>query len=182
MWRRVLGSAVGALVLSTTFTCSNLDNAIVSRSGQATIPGATLPGELLGDLGFSEFSNFDLSQDQSVGGQGYTKDEIDGVKLVRVHLVVNAPAGGNFDFLDSIALFVEAEGLPRIQIASLTEIPEGVTELELDVEDVQLVDYAVAPAMTLTTEATGTAPEEDTTVTGTIDFDVDINVDGALGC
>jgi hypothetical protein len=173
---------IAVLLFALSFTCSSLDNITVSQSAQTTIPRATILGELLGDIGFPGFSSFDLSQSQEFQNQGYTKDQIDSVRAKRLLLVVDSPAGGNFDFLETIAFYAEADGLPRVRIAFLDSVPAGMNQIELDIDDVELVDYATAPSIRVTTEATGSAPDDDTTVTGTIDFDVDVDVGGALGC
>ena len=52
----------------------------------------------------------------------------------------------------------------------------------MEILDVELVDYAAAESMTITTTATGTSPEEDTTIIANVVLDIDVNVDGALGC
>lgn len=52
----------------------------------------------------------------------------------------------------------------------------------MEILDVELREYAAADSMTITTTATGVTPEEDTTIRASVVLDVDVNVDGALGC
>jgi hypothetical protein len=163
-----------------TLTCgSDLDNVEVESDGRAMIPAGSVVDQLLGDLAFTGFDDIDVSQSQELENQGYTEDQIDSVHLESITLTISAPAGGDFDFLDQIAFFVEAEGEERVEIARLSPVPAGQTELDVPVADVELLPYVVAPAMTVTTEATGSAPDQDTTVDAHLVFDVDIDVSGA---
>lgn len=137
--------------------------------------------QLLGELSFAGFDGLDLSQSQTFRNQGYGKDDIDSVHIVSFTLTVTAPDAGNFDFLQRIAFSVEAEGLPPVEIARLDPIPEGQREIELQVDSsIELLPYVVAPSMTITTQATGTRPAEETTVDASVVFGVDVNVTG--GC
>lgn len=177
--RRLWHSLVLAgLVLCAT--CSDVDNVVVEADGRAQIPEGGVLEELLGDLDFAGFDDIDITQAQEFENQGYTEDQIDSVRLETVTLTVSTPAGGNFDFLDSIAFFVEAEGEERVEIARLDPVPMGESVVELEVDgSVELRPYVVADAMTVTTEASGTRPEDDTTVDAHLSFDVDVNVSGA---
>lgn len=171
-------TSIAALLL--ILACSNLDNINIDTEGRATIPGRTVLDQLIGELSFLGFDSFDISQSQAFRNQGYTKDQIDSVRLARFTLVISAPEDGNFDFLADIHFFAEAEGLPRVEIARLDPVPAGSNELELDILDVDLRDYAVADTMTIVTEASGVRPEQETTVDARVAFDVDVAVSG--GC
>ena len=171
--------ALAAVVLASLTCSSEVDNVEIEQDGRANIPAGSVVDQLLGDLAFAGFDDIEISQSQELENQGYTEEQIDSVHLTSLTLTVSAPAGGNFDFLDSIAFFVEAEGEDRLEIARLEPVPDGQTELDVPVTDAELLAYAVAPEMTVTTEVSGTSPDEDTTVDAHLVFDVDINVSGA---
>jgi hypothetical protein len=181
MSRRQLKHLPWIGLLSLSLTCSNLDNIEVSASGETTIEGSVL-GDLLGPLSFVGFDGIDISESQEFQNGGYTKDDIDSVRLKVFTLSVTEPADGNFDFLSKVSFFAEAEGLPRVEIARLDPVPEGQSELEMEILDVELQEYAIAPSMTITTEATGVSPSEDTTIDAEVRLDVDVNVSGQAGC
>lgn len=169
--------ALSVLLLGT---CSSLDNLEVPVTAESRIPRRSVLDELIGNLAFTGFDGFDLSQSQQFENQGYSKDQVDSVHMLELNLRIVEPANASFDFLDSIRFYAEAEGLPRVLVAELAVVPDGVTELQLDVEtSVELQPYVVAPSMTLTTEATGVRPAEETTVEAEAIFDVDVNVTGA---
>jgi hypothetical protein len=161
--------------------CTGLDNIDVATRGETTIEGSVL-GSLLGQISFTGFEGIDVSDSQNFQNQGYTKDQIDSARLKVFTLSVESPATGDFNFLSRVSFFAESEGLPRVEIARMEEVPRDVRVLEMEILDVELVDYAAADAMTITTVATGTSPEEDTTIAANVVLDIDVNVDGALGC
>lgn len=169
------------LVLIVGLTCSSIDNVQVEASGETTVEGDLL-GELLGQLSFLGFEGIDISQSQEFENKGYTKDQIDSVRLRSFTLAITAPEDGNFDFLTRISFFAEADGLPEVEIARLDPVETGKREIEMELLDVDLRDYAVADSMTISTSATGTTPEEDTTIQARLVLDVDVNVSGSLGC
>jgi hypothetical protein len=169
--------AIVALVLGT---CSSLDNIEVPVTANATIPRRSVLDELIGNLAFTGFDGFDISQSQQFENQGYSKDQVDSVHLLEMTLTIRSPAGANFDFLDAIRFYAEAEGLPRVLVAELSPVPDGLSQLNLTVaSSVELQPYVIAPAMTLTTEAEGIRPPEETMVEAEAIFDVDVNVTGA---
>jgi hypothetical protein len=169
--------ALAALALGT---CSSLDNIEVPVTGNATIPRRSVIDELLGNLSFAGFDGFDISQSQQFENQGYSKDQVDSVRMLELTLTIRSPAGAKFDFMDSIRFYAEADGLPRVLVAELDVVPDGASTLALDVDSsVELQPYVVAPAMTLTTEADGVRPAEETMVEAEAIFDVDVNVTGA---
>ncbi len=170
-----------ALVVGVSTMCTGLDNIDVATRGVTTVPGSVV-GSLLGQFSFAGFNGIDVSESQDFRNQGYTKDQIDSARLKVFTLDIDEPATANFNFLSKLSFFAESEGLPRVEIARLEVVPRGVRSLEMEILDVELVDYAAAESMTITTTATGTSPEEDTTIIANVVLDIDVNVDGALGC
>lgn len=144
----------------------------VTVTGQTTVDASPLPVSLI-PLNFTGFGGLDLSQTQEFKNQGITKDEIQSVKLVSVTLTIASPAGANFDFLTSLAFDVSAQGQPQAEVASLATVPQGATELSLAVEGVELAPYVTAPSMSVTSNAQGELPPQNTTINATMVFDVE---------
>jgi hypothetical protein len=70
------------------------------------------------------------------------KDLIEEIKLMELELVITSPTGADFSFLKSIEIFISAEELSEIKIASLTDIPyDGSNRLILDTSDLDLKEY-----------------------------------------
>ena len=82
------------------------------------------------------------------------------------------------DFIQSVKFYAEAEGLPRVLVASSNDFA-GETSVEMDVEsELELKPYVVAPAMTLSAEVEGKRPQEDTEITADVTLTIDATVPG----
>lgn len=69
-------------------------------------------------------------------------DRVRNVRLNGMVLVIESPDNETFSFLDEIEVFIEADGLPEILLASRTEIPDNIgAELELNTTGENLDDY-----------------------------------------
>lgn len=166
--------------LAVLATCEGVDNISVPATGRSVIPQRTVLDELLGNLAFVGFEGFDISQSQEFRNQGYSKEQVDSVRMESFTLTIESPATANFDFLQSIRFHASADGLPQVEIARLDAIPPGSNVLELEVDTtVELQPYVIAPSVTITTTATGTRPPEETTIEAVAMFDIDVNVNGA---
>lgn len=65
---------------------------------------------------------------------------IDKIALKSIKLSITTPESGNFDFLKSIEVYLKADGLDPVMIASKTSIPDGlgkVLELETSGADIK---------------------------------------------
>jgi hypothetical protein len=175
-WRVLRNSIAVASLLGLTM-CDNIDNIDVSVGGKATIPKATLIETLLGSVAFSSFDKVDFSE--SFKNQGVTKDDVDSVHLKTMTLIVEAPPSGNFDFIQSVHFFAKADGLDKIEIASMDSIPKGKRELDLIINGgAELKPYVVAPSMQILSEVEGSRPNEETTVAAAVVLDVDVHIPG----
>jgi hypothetical protein len=75
---------------------------------------------------------------------------------------------GNFDFVDTIHIFVEAPALPKKEVASLEPVPKGTSKLDLVIiKGVDILPYVSAGA-TLSATATGRQPSKNFTFDGTV--------------
>ena len=54
---------------------------------------------------------------------------------------VTSPSGADFSFLESIEVYISAEGLDEIKIASKTDVSPTSNLLDLEVVDVDLKEY-----------------------------------------
>jgi hypothetical protein len=172
-----MAHAALALALGGMVHCDNLDNVDVSAGGKAVIKAGTLVETVLSDLDLQAFESIDFSS--QLENQGVTKDDVDSVKMTQFVVRIEGPAGANFDFLDSVKFYAEAQGQPKILIAELVDVPTGAMKIELDVDpDVELKPYVVAPRMTISGEVSGKRPKEDTTVAAEVVLDVDVTIPG----
>lgn len=160
--------------------CSSLDTISISETSQSTIPQGSVLEQFVGDLGFGEFFEMDLSQNQELRNQGVEKHQIDSVYLTSLELTITTPQDADFTFIDTLEFYVESEGLPRQRIAYGGPFDVGVNTVSLSLDDVDLANYVAAATMQVTTEAEGRRPAEDTTISAALGFAVDVNVGGAI--
>ncbi len=175
--RRLLALAPAVLLLAAG--CGKLDTFDVVRSGSATIPGAA-GGAALPGGGIASFP-ISIGRD-ALSAQGINPNEIDSASLVGLRLQVTQ--GTSLEkWLQSISLYVEAPGLPRVLVAQKSGIgalPAGTTQVDLDTSGVDLKPYVLATTTTVTAEGSGTVPPVDTTLEATATVRVKVNVAGML--
>lgn len=78
------------------------------------------------------------------------KDLIEEILLEECKMKITSPNGQTFGFLNSIHLYLNADGLDEILIAKLENIPENIgNEIVLDVEGKDFKDYIKKDNFTL---------------------------------
>jgi len=162
-----------------TLACS-LDNIKVTESGSSTIEGG---GQLslLPDLGFSNLQNINIADNQTFKSKGADVNDIDSAKIHTLTLDITAPPSGqDFSFISSVKFYASTPDLPKTLIAQGGPFQAGLTEVGLDVEDVELKPFVASKTLQITSEVTGHAPANTTTIKATVVLDVDVNVGHAL--
>lgn len=149
--------------------------------GTATIQGNSLAATLGTFPGISAFSNIDFSTTQDFKNNGVTKEDVESVRLKRAVIRLVTPSSADFDWLSSLKFSVEANGQPKRVVAFKEGIDQlGLSapfpEFELEIGDLELQPYVVAPAMAITTEGTGRSPPQDVTIEAVFTFGVDAYV------
>lgn len=81
------------------------------------------------------------------------KDLIEEIKLDKMNITVKAPQGTNLDFLKSVEVYISAEGLDEIRVASKFDIADGLTSLDLDYISDNLKDYVLKDTIKLRVKA-----------------------------
>jgi hypothetical protein len=141
---------------------------LVSFDVSQDIPAQTITGSPLGALLpaslFAIPMNVDLSSATASHGTGPASS----VTLSSLTLTVTAPAGGTFDFVDSISIDLSASGLPDTEIAKLAPVPRGKNSISIPpTPGVDLLPYINAGA-TIKASASGHLPAQDTTFVGKV--------------
>jgi len=121
-------------------SCSKLDELTkfnIDYDTEVTIPssaGINLPFDVLTpDTETNSESTFESNDTR--------KDLIEEIILTKLQLEITSPSDADFSFLESIEVFISAEGLDEIKIASKTDVPETVSVLDLDVSDNDLKEF-----------------------------------------
>ncbi len=157
---------------------STLKHFEIEVSGSTVIAGSSLIDEVLDTVGFDGFTEVDITANEELQNQGVAPGDISTVALVTFELEAK-DGDRDLAFLESMEIYASAPGLDTILVASQDDFPEGQAVVAFELEDVDLVDYAVSESMTLTTEVTAEAPDDDTTVKASVLIDVGVTVQGA---
>ncbi|MGB1270076.1 MAG: hypothetical protein ACPG45_10095 [Flavobacteriaceae bacterium] len=117
----------------------------------------------------SEFSNNDTRADL-----------IESIKLTSLKLSINSPTDGNFNFLKSVTIYIDADGLDEIEIASITDIPDDdMDTLDLITSGSDLKAYIKKDSYTLRVETvTDQLISEDHVIKADSRFRVDAKILG----
>jgi hypothetical protein len=170
------------MVLMAFFTgCTKIVNLAninidIPYTTQATVP--LIPGDTVGTpLPAGMVLNFPTKDVQSNSKQVLTQYNTSTSKIVSVDLkslsiAILSPPSQNFDFLDTVQLYISAASLPERLIAYRYNVPKGLTTLVLNTADsVSLKGYFLADTMHFRVRTFITAvPASGTTLSASIVF------------
>jgi hypothetical protein len=151
----------------------------VEYEASTTVERGTILEELLGDMGFDEFLDMNVTEAEEIENQGVEPGDIRDVRVTEFTLEVTAPQDGDLSFLSQMAVYVEAAGLPEILVASQDSFPPGQRLVEFALEDVDLTEYAVSESLTLSTDVEGHRPDEDSDIRAHVTLDIGVTGQGA---
>ncbi|MGJ8715060.1 MAG: hypothetical protein ACSHXG_08160 [Maribacter stanieri] len=132
-------SFICLLVLFTA--CDKIDELTkfdMEYSQRATIPSSTGI-----NLPFDVFTpEMETNSESTFAVNDTRKDLIEEIKLTDLELVMISPEEADFSFLNSIEVYISADGLEEILIANLDEVPEDAGNvITLDTSDTDLKEY-----------------------------------------
>lgn len=136
---------IGAMVLASCNKLDELTKFNMDYNTQVTIPSTTginLPFDVL-------TPDTETNSESTFASNDTRKDLIEEIKLTVLQLDITAPTEADFSFLESIEVFIAAEGLEEVKIASKTMVPEAVSTLDLEVSDIDLKEYIKKDTYTL---------------------------------
>lgn len=74
------------------------------------------------------------------------------IKSVEVNLA--SPETGNFDWAKGAKVFISADGQPEVEMASIDNVPDGLTKFSIETLNLDLIPYIQAGSFTLRMEGT----------------------------
>ena len=130
-----------SLISLSWFSCKKVQELTqfdLNYSSEITIPSSTglnLPFAIsTPDISSNIESEFSV--------KNTNKDLIEKITLKSLNLKITNPTEGNFDFLKSVEIYIKAEGLDPVLIASKNNIQDGLGKnLSLDVTQTDIKDY-----------------------------------------
>ncbi|MCA9489279.1 MAG: hypothetical protein KC621_05135 [Myxococcales bacterium] len=166
--------ALAGLAVLTLFGCDLL-RIEVSEQATTEVPGAGLLGGLLATLDLGELDDFDVAVEEELADQGVEPGDLRSVELLSFTLTGDPDLG----FLAGMKVFVSADGVPEVEVASLGDVPNGQTTASLTLAAVDLADAVQAGGLRFRVEASGDPPEDDTLVTADVSAEVVATPKGA---
>ena len=121
--------------------CDKLDELTkfdIEYSQRATIPSSTgvnLPIDVF-------TPEMETNSETKFAVNDTRKNLIEEITLTELEMIIISPDTADFSFLNSIEVYISADGLEEIQIAFLNEVPENAgNRITLDTSDIDLKDY-----------------------------------------
>lgn len=102
----------------------------------------TIPANTSIDLPFDiPLPDIETNSEESFAVNDTRKDRIEEVRLTSLNFKIESPSDADFSFINSVNVFISAEGLPEILVAWQDSIPENTDSLELETSDADLKEY-----------------------------------------
>jgi len=122
-------------------SCDKLDE--LTKFDMEYSQRATIPSSAGIDLPFDVFTpEMETNSESTFEVNDTRKDLIEEIKLTELEMVIISPDGADFSFLNSIEVYISADGLEEIKIAYLEEVPDDAgSVITLDTADTDLKEY-----------------------------------------
>ena len=93
-----------------------------------------------------------MNSQQSFQNNNTSANLVKDVRLTKLTLTISDPATENFNFLQSIKIYIGTNDSDKVLLASQDNVPTGVSTIELVSSNTQLDKYIKASSYTLFTE------------------------------
>jgi len=122
-------------------SCDKLDE--LTKFDMEYSQRATIPSSAGIDLPFDVFTpEIETNSESTFEVNDTRKDLIEEIKLTELEMVIISPDGADFSFLNSIEVYISADGLEEIKIAYLEEVADDAgSVITLDTSDTDLKEY-----------------------------------------
>lgn len=167
MWFAAL---IGCGVEVFTFTLSDTFDTV--------LPGVAA-AEDEGVLSLDELVDLDGFGSDALAEAGVGPGDLSHMKIIGLTFSPVAPADADLDFLEAAEVWLSADGLDDVQIASAEASAEGATEIPVALVDVDLAPYVLADGLQVSTFGTGRPPVADTVVRTAITVEVGVTAGAA---
>lgn len=149
--KQLLGLLFMALIFSGCEKSDKLTNFDISYVDEVIIP-AGIPVTLPFDVETPEITT---NSETEFTNNNTRKDLIDFISLNSLELTITSPSGGNFDFLNSVAIYISSPNLDETKIAWKDNIPaDGSQNLQLETTGANLKQYIIQDKYKLRVQTT----------------------------
>lgn len=149
--RNLLNTLLLALFVVGFSSCELFDKATEVEFDMAFKSQVEVPATSGLNLPFNLFTPSITTNSESTFGVNNTQKElVETVNLTSLIMTITSPSSQRFDFLEEITIYIDADGLGEVEIASATDIPDNIgNELTLTVSENNLKEYILKDEFTL---------------------------------
>ncbi|PCJ88721.1 MAG: hypothetical protein COA57_03200 [Flavobacteriales bacterium] len=168
--------ALFSLIVLLIFACKDKDELLtfkLSVSEEFTVPAFQYVVDTVLTVNVNDIPT---NSDKLFKDNGTSSDFVKDIKLSAMSITIVSPTSQNLDFLKTISIYISADGLSEILLASKTTVPTGITTLDLDVSGEAMDDYIKGDFIDLKVEtgADETLPQ-DTELKTDMEFSITAN-------
>ncbi len=109
-----------------------------------TIPATSVAGDIILDPATQS-----LNLDSLASANGADISKIKSVKAKKITAIIESPATADFSLIQSGFISIEAPGIELVHVAEITLAPGAVKQFEIIPLDVNLMDFARKPQLTV---------------------------------
>ncbi len=161
------------LVVMVMAGCDAIRTVYVEVVSETTVESAGPLGGALSELGFSQFASFDVSKSQTFQNNNANRNNIGDSYVTQFSLKVTDPDNQTLSFIDGMEVYI-GDGNTRTRVAYLGDGQStDVSELTLQVHDDREIGQYLRAEETVV-DASGSPPEEDTTIEAVIGFSIQL--------
>lgn len=152
-WRlkNTLSSVLFCTFIIGLFSCDELEDLFtfkISNESEISI-GSSSPANLPFEVATPDVTT---NSSQQFENNNSNVNLVKDIRLESLLLTINAPDDQTFSFLKSITIYISTDSSNEIELASLDEIPETATVIELTPTQAKLDEYVKAESYKLRTE------------------------------
>ncbi|RYE25813.1 MAG: hypothetical protein EOP51_02805 [Sphingobacteriales bacterium] len=152
MKQTLLFLAAGAVILASCGKLGGLGNISqdINSSAEIALPGVpgydtVLPG---GVTAYAPAIDVQTNVQQTLKDNNTSSDKVTSVKLSKMSVSVIEPANEPFDYMDTINVYIAADGLEEKLMAHKNGVPKNLTTVDLDCNsDIEIKEYFLKPSL-----------------------------------
>lgn len=172
--RPLLTASLAAAPLFVLLACRLL-TITIEHEDSAMVDGAGVLAPLLEAIEFTGLDGVDVEIVQELEDQGIEAGDLRRLVLTAFEL----SAEPDLSFIESMDVWVSAEGIDEVRVASGRSFPRGQAKVALSLDEVDLVEQVVAGGLRFRVAVEGSAPAQDTEVEVRVEIEATATPKGA---
>lgn len=150
--KKFFAAAMLLVLVATVVACDSIDDLLTFYINEEE----TIVVESNFPIGLVAFDPITVptNSEETLKNNNTRAELVKDVTLDKLTLAIpDTASGANFDFLQSIEIYIEAEGLDKVKVAYLQEVPKDVKTLNMNLTNAKLDEYIKKDSYTILTAA-----------------------------